>query len=193
MRKLLIAVLAASLLPGCALYENSLRREEARQLSWTGPGAGPCAWGGVTERAQEHCAMIEWGPVGSLHAINEKTRARLGPNADCIEHVETVRAQLARHRGMTDELLFTCPIETRARNECHVSLLVTLADGERYVLDNGAVVTAALGLEGVATFENFARQVEGVYWLGFPPSARELAALDAGVKPATIASLPLVR
>lgn len=184
------AITAIALLNGCAAIERTTQREEARQLAWTGPGVGPCAFGGVTERADEHCMMISWGPEGVLHALNSKVRTGLPATADCADHVERVRTELARHANMKSERIYSCPLQSRARNECHVSVLVTLADGDRWVLDNGTVVSETVGLEGVATFDIFERQVEGAFWVGFPPSANDLAALEAGIKPgaATIAA-----
>lgn len=183
-----VAVLAmGAVLSGCAAWERAAQREEARQLAWTGPGAGPCAWGGVTPRAEAHCAMVSFGGEGVLYAVNEKARARLGQAAACADHVELVERTLSRHlREFRTERIFSCPLESRARGECRVSLLVTTAEGDRYVLDNGAVVNGTVGVEGVARFADFARAVEDVYWLGFPPSAADLAAVNAGVKPEPI-------
>lgn len=184
------ALAAAALLGGCAAMERTEQRNEARQLAWTGPGMGPCAFGGVTERADEHCAMVSWGPEGVLHAVNSKVRARLPATANCVDHVEKVRQELARHTSMKAERIYSCPQATRSKNECHVSVLVTTADQTRFVLDNGSVVVDQIGADGVTTLAAFERQVEGAYWVGFPPSASDFAALEAGRKPAVIATSP---
>lgn len=187
-----VALAAWTALSGCAAMERATLREEARQLAWTGPGAGPCVFGGVTPRAEDHCALVTQGAEGMLYAVNDKVRARLGAGAVCVDHVDHAQAELARHRTLRTARIFSCPLASRAKGECHVSLLVTTAGGERFVLDNGAVVTDAIGAGGVARFEDFERQVEGVYWVGFPPSARDLAAVEAGFKPggAVAAALP---
>jgi hypothetical protein len=173
---------SAALLGGCAAMEQAMekttRRNEARQLAWTGPGIGPCAFGGVTPLADEHCAMLTWGPEGVLIAVNNKARARLGPGASAQAHVEQVSRILVRHEDLKSERLYSCAPDLAPGEDCHVSLLVTTADGERFVLDNGTVVGAAAAADGVATLAAFELMVDGDYAVGSPP-ARHVAGAGA--------------
>lgn len=168
-------IIAAALLGGCAAMERATLREEARQLAWTGPGAGPCLFGGVTERAVEHCARINFGTRGLLVAVNERVRARLD-GRECTEHVAALRVALARHKDLRTEPIYTCPAALGELDECHVSLLVTSRDGERFVLDDGAVVDGWVGVGGVASLAAFEAVVDNALWVGRPPTSGEVAA-----------------
>ena len=80
--------------------------------------------------------------------------------------------------------MYSCPLAYRGRGECHVSLLVTTPHGERYVLDNGAVVNPMIGAQGVTDFESYGKAVQGVYWIGLPPTADDVvAAFGSGARP----------
>lgn len=170
--------IALAFLTGVLCSCASPADKEAQQLAWTGPGLGPCVFGGVTEQAEEHCALLRAGPVGQLRSVNTSVREQLDAHASCQEHVEAVREALAGQAKLKTERLYTCPRAVRGRDECHVSVLVTLDSGARYVLDNGAVITDVVGQAAVTDFDAFSREVDGVYWLGFPPSAEDFAALD---------------
>lgn len=175
-------------LGGCAALERSTLRTEARQLAWTGPGAGPCLFGGVTARADEHCARINFGVEGVLYAVNGQVRAQLGSDRNCERHVAAAQRALAHHADLRTEPVYSCPAGARARGECHVSLLVTTIQGERYVLDNGAVVRDTVGAHGVAAFTAFAGALDGIVWVGEPPSAQEVADAIPGFRPEGILS-----
>lgn len=172
MNKQLMAFAAmVALLGGCAAMEKSDRRIEARQLAWTGPGIGPCAFGGVTPLADAHCSMLNWGPEGVLTAINQKAIRRVGQGAGALAHVEEVSRILLRHEDMSAERLYTCRRDATSEADCHVSLLVTAVDGERFVVDSGRVVGQTMASHGVATFMVFELFVNGVYAVGTPPVA----------------------
>jgi len=145
------------------------------------PSSGPCAFGGVTPRAAAHCAMVESGPEGVLTAVNEKVRSRLGPGADSRTHVAQASRLLRRHGDLRTERLYTCRPGAVRRDDCQESLLVTAADGERYVLDGGAVIGEAIAPEGVVPMIVFETFVQGAYAVGEPP-LRTVAGggLDAG-------------
>ena len=159
------AVIAFSVLAGgCAT--------EASQLAWSGPGAGPCLFGGVTERAVDHCAQINFGVEGLLIAINDRTRARFS-DGESTKHVAALQRELAPHRDLRTEPIYTCGAASGGPGECHASLLVTKRDGERFVLDNGAVVNDTVGAGGVASFAAFEEAVGGVILAGRPPKSGE--------------------
>lgn len=177
---------AIMLSSGCISMQEISQREEARQLAWTGPGAGPCLFGGATPRAAEHCAQVNFGVEGVLQAVNERVRSGLGSDADCKQHVAEVRRALARRTDLRTEPVYSCPIGGRARGECHVSLAVTTADGKRYVVDNGSAVGDTVGAGGVAEFAAYANGVEHVYWVGTPPTVQDVAARIPGFVPSTV-------
>jgi len=177
-----LLLLLSSAVSGCAYMERQTALEEQRQLSWTGPGEGPCAFGGVTEAASAHCAMLAWGTEGVLEAVNEKVRG-FGVPMLCTSHVAAVESALLRHKELRTTPIYTCPAIARAQGQCHVSLEVTDRDGERYVVDNGAVVSGLVGSGGVASFNEFARAVDGIYWIGSPPSVEDIGHAIPGFKP----------
>lgn len=180
--KTAIAWLAlATALTGCAAMEGATRRNEARQLAWIGPGMGPCAFGGVTPRAAEHCALLDSGPEGVLMVVNEKVRARLGPGADPLAHVDEARRLLRRYDDLRTEPLYTCGPGAVSREACGVSLLVTAEDGERYVLDSGAVIGEMVSPEGVVPMMVFETFVHGQYAIdALPPRAVAGGGLETG-------------
>lgn len=169
---------ACTVLGGLGLADSA--DTEAAQLAWNGPGMGPCAFGGVTPRAEDHCAQVRGGETAMLESVNARIRSGLSADASCQEHVEAARAALEADPALVTARLYSCPAASRRHGECHVSLLVTTADSRRLVLDNGAVIDAALGRDGVAPFEVFTRAAGGSYWLDFPPTAQDLAALELG-------------
>lgn len=162
-------ILMAFLLGGCAAMEQANRRNEARQLAWTGPGAGPCAFGGVTPEADAHCGLVTSGPEGVLLAINGRVSRKLGPGADPGARIEAASRLLARHEDLRTERLYTCPRGAVDAAACRAVLLVTAADGERYVLDSGAVLGEQVAPDGVASFMAFELFVNGDYAVGAPP------------------------
>lgn len=168
-----MALIASMLLVGCSAMERATLQEEARQLAWNGPGDGPCLFGGVTERAQEHCAFVTSGAEGVLIAISNRIRRHSGAGT-CLAYVEAFRRQMTRLKGYRTERVYTCP-ESSPDGECHVSLAVTSPEGERYVVDNGAVVRDTIGVSGVASFAAFEEAVDGVMWVGKPPTGMQAA------------------
>jgi hypothetical protein len=184
--KPVVAGIVLCMLGGCSAIERSTAQEEARQLAWTGPGAGPCAFGGVTPRAENHCALVMYGSLGMLEAVNDKVRRKLGPVIACQDHVREAKRELARHRGIKTESLYSCPPATRASGECHVSLLVTTPEKEQFVLDNGVVVSDAMGVDGVASYALFTRAVDGVTWRGRQPTVPQIRKAIPGFEPATV-------
>lgn len=153
---------------------SSACADEARQLAWTGPGSGPCLFGGVTERADEHCAQINFGIEGVLAVINDRALARSGRGG--VSHVTALRRELAHRADLRAEPLYSCAAAFGESGECHVSLLVRTHDGRRFVLDDGAVVGDTVGAGGVASFAAFEEAVEGVMWVGRAPTSEEIAA-----------------
>jgi hypothetical protein len=170
-------------LSGCAALDRHEQRVEQRQLAWTGPGAGPCAFGGVTEAADAHCALLNFGTEGILQAVNEKVGQRIGPDASCTMHAAAVQRELRRHRALSTTPVYTCPLASRADGACHVSVLVTDDDGEHYVVDNGAVVHGSIGAQGVAAYDDFRRAVDDVMWIGETPTVEQIAQAIPGFEP----------
>lgn len=160
---MLVWLSAAAVLPGCAAYDRAMRANEARQLAWFGPGAGPCAFGGATEEADAHCALVTGGTETLLQAVNARILAR-HQGADPAAHVEAASQILARNGSLRLERLQTCRGGDKA--PCAVALLVTDGEGERFVLDSGLVVRPTLGLAGVATFAAFEEMYAGRYSVG---------------------------
>ena len=159
----LVWLSAVALLPGCAAYDRALRGNEARQLAWFGPGLGPCAFGGVTEEADAHCARVTGGTESLLIAVNARVLARR-QGADPAAHIQAATRILARHDTLRLEHLLTCRAGDKA--PCAVSLLVTDDEGGRFVLDSGLVVKPGLSADGVATFAAFEQMYAGHYSVG---------------------------
>jgi len=172
MRTRFIAIAALALLmQGCATFMPT----EGEQLSWNGPGAGPCLFGGVSERTVEHCARVTLGAEAMLTSINSKALALLPEDAKCTEHVQKARELLKEHSDVQTQLVYSCPQGQADRSVCHVSVLATTADGRQYVLDNGAAVPAAAS--HVASLDEFRNEV-GQYWVDQPPTMAQAWGID---------------
>lgn len=164
MKNLMLLILLSLSLQGCA----SLAEMEARQLAYDGSGRNPCLWGGVTEKADAHCAEVRWGLQGYLIALNGRASQHLPTAVDaapCVEHVQRLEQTLAARTDLHSERIYSCP-NYAVDGTCHVSLVVTDARGERYVLDNGAVLKDSSSQEGVGSFETFVALTGGEYWMG---------------------------
>lgn len=169
-RIIVIAALAL-LMQGCA----SLAPTEAEQLSWNGPGAGPCLFGGVSNRAVEHCARVTLGEEAMLITINSQALAMLPEDAKCTDHVQAARELLKDYPDVQTRLIYSCPPGQADRSVCHVSVLATAADGRQYILDNGAAVPAAAS--HVASLDEFRHEV-GQYWVDQPPNMAQAWGID---------------
>jgi hypothetical protein len=166
MKKFLLCFLVHSVLVGCATVDEI----ETRQLAYRGEGDNPCRWGGVSERADAHCAELRWGIKGYLTAINDHARRHLPDAADaspCMEHVARLQSVLAGRHDLTSEMLFSCPPD-RGDGRCHVSLLVTDRQQRQYVLDNGAVFGGTQAPGAVGSLVEFAA-LAGPYRRVAPP------------------------
>ncbi|MBI2383307.1 MAG: hypothetical protein HYV18_04470 [Gammaproteobacteria bacterium] len=174
--RLLAVTALVPLMSACAGLEPT----EEEQLAYRGgaaPSGNPCLFGGVTPRAVQHCATVNFGVEGFLGALNRQVLDALPARADCEEHAAEVVRQLASYRDYRAERVYSCPRYVQAGDSCHVSVLVAAPDGARYVLDNGAVLANELGSH-TGRFESFAQAV-GRYWIGIAPSQTEIStALD---------------
>ncbi|HVT34297.1 MAG TPA: hypothetical protein VHE37_01835, partial [Nevskiaceae bacterium] len=114
---------------------------------------------------------------GVLMAINNNALRGLSrDNADhpCQEHVARVEAALADHPGYHSQRVYSCP--DGGSDACHVSLLVTAPDQQTYVVDNGAVLDDAHFRASVAHLDEYAAQLDNIYWIGaLPDHARQIA------------------
>jgi hypothetical protein len=160
-------------LGGCA----STAQTEALQLAYSGDGPNPCLFGGVSERANQHCAAVKSGSSGLLMAINHRALLNLSEDpADhpCQIHVARLEKALQEHPQYSAQRIYSCP--DNAAGMCHVSLLVSDPSGELYVMDNGAVLDPALYSSSVASLDEYAGQLNNIYWLNYlPDNAREIA------------------
>ena len=170
-------VLAAFLLNvGCA----STSQTESRQLAYRGGGgwlSNPCLFGGVTPAAQAHCASVEFGSEGRMILANASVLAALPDGADCKDHVGQLTVALTRGGAVSVQPIYSCPDGGGARGICHVSALVTDAQGVQYVLDNGAVLGASNG--AVSTLTAFAAAVDGEYWVDTPPTMAQAIGVES--------------
>ncbi|HVT34298.1 MAG TPA: hypothetical protein VHE37_01840 [Nevskiaceae bacterium] len=164
---------AVMMLQGCA----STAELEQRQLAYTGTGSNPCLFGGVTEAANLHCQQVRWGSEGVLMAINaQATRGLSRDDADhpCQEHVKRVETALADHPGYRSQRVYSCP--AGGSDNCHVSLLVSAPDHKMYVVDNGAVLKDDRYRGNVAALQEYAAELDQVYWVGsMPANAKQIA------------------
>ena len=164
---------SVAMLQGCA----STAELEQRQLAYSGQGSNPCLFGGVTEAANTHCQQVRWGSEGALMAINaQATRGLSRDDADhpCQEHVARVEAALKSQPGYKSQRVYSCPLG--AGESCHVSLLVSAPDHKMYVVDNGAVLKDERYRASVAALDDYANELENVYWVGsMPDNARQIA------------------
>jgi len=183
-RIIVIATLAL-LMQGCA----SLAPTEAEQLSWNGPGTGPCLFGGVSNRAVEHCARVTLGEEALMASVNSQALAMLPANAKCTDHVQAARVLLQEYSDVQTRLVYSCPPGQADRSVCHVSVLATTADGRQYVLDNGAAVPAAAS--HVASLDEYQREV-GQYWVDQPPTMAQAWGIDELLGEVSIAAEPAV-
>ena len=169
----LAAVLALAMLQGCA----STAEVEQRQLAYDGHGSNPCLFGGVTAAANAHCQQVRWGGEGLLMAINNQALRGLSrDNADhpCQEHVARVEAALRSQAGYSSQRIYSCP--DGSSDNCHVSLLVSAPDQQMYVVDNGAVLSGEHFRASVAHLDDYAAQLDNIYWVGsLPDHARQVA------------------
>ena len=161
------------LLQGCA----TTAQMEQRQLAYNGAGDNPCLFGGVTPEAEQHCRQVRWGGEGLLIALNSEAVQGL-PQADsahpCQIHVARMEAALAHNPKYRTQRIYSCP-EGGSEN-CHVSLLVAAPDNQMYVVDNGAVLKDARYRGRVAHLDEFANELDDIYWIGqMPDHAHEIA------------------
>ena len=167
-------IMLAALLHGCASAGL-----EARQLAWHGSGPNPCVFGGVTPAAEAHCLEQRWRSGGELIAINNAALDGLSKDPrdlPCQVHVARAEQALRERPGFEFEPVYSCPIKNNPRGSCHVSLLVTDEEGRRHVLDNGAVLRPEHYTASVASLDDYADELDGVYWIGhIPDNAREIA------------------
>lgn len=161
-KNMLAAAVAVLALQACA----STSALELQQLAYQGEGPNPCAWGGVSAQAEAHCSQLRWGTRGYLMALNERATQGL-PGYDgatpCQEHVARLEIMLAERHELSVARIFSCP--PSADGSCHLSLLVTDAQGDQFVLDNGAVIRNGHGAQGVGTLAEFAQLTHGEYRL----------------------------
>jgi hypothetical protein len=173
MKFLATMVSAACLLGGCATTGEI----EKRQLAYDGTGSNPCLWGGVTEKADAHCAEVRCGTIGYLTAINSHARRALPEaegSAPCQVHVARLQAALSERSDLRSQAVYSCP--PQLSGQCHLSLLVTDASGAQYVLDNGAVFGEAQAASGVGTLQRYS-ELAGNHRL-VAPSHSTVAALE---------------
>lgn len=161
MKYLKITLLSIFALQGCA----TVAEVEVQQLSYQGTGKNHCFWGGVTEKAEAHCAEVRWGVEGYLMAVNKAATKDLAASEDanpCQAHVARLQEVLKDRADLSTQVVYTCPKDLP---DCHVSLLVTDAGGNNYVLDNGAVMRDTDSVAGVGSLQQFAALVDGNYRL----------------------------
>lgn len=137
---------------------------------------GACAADGPTPQPLRE--INRYGTEGALMELNAEAQLSLPAGADCQDHVAAVRRMLAgRHPDLKAEPLYSCPNGGFSIGLCHVSVLVTDAQGERLVVDNGAVLRRYP--VQVARLEEFSREVEHTYWIGQPPVSIEKMEIQA--------------
>lgn len=103
------------LLASCAGVGGAVQREEARQLAWTGAGPGPCLFDGVSERADRHCAVVNFGTEGVLMAVNDRAQGGV-ERVSCEEHVRAVHRELETLGVSSIGSLFSALEECRRRD-----------------------------------------------------------------------------
>lgn len=146
---LFIAVLAQ--LQGCAILNPS----ESDQLAYRGTGPNVCMLGGVTAKANEHCAHVLQGVEARLILLNTRLMMAAkgqGSEQDCQTHYLSVMSALADERNLLVSTLYSCPKNSK---DCHVSARVQDRYGKTYVLDNGAVLNPAIFPGSVSSVEDF--------------------------------------
>lgn len=154
MRHLILALICGYLV-GCA----AMTADKQQMMSYTAPEnstwlsdlfVNPCVLGGTDAESNIHCGAQNFGSEAQMVALNSAAKFNAGPAANCEQHVESAET-LAVARGFEVDRLYSCPDEFLASvGECHVSLLVTEANGTKWVLDNGAVIDKNLGVGATA-------------------------------------------
>jgi len=163
-----LAVAALLLSSACA----SRAQLDARFDAGWRPKLGSCTFGGDTPKIAAWCAKqsslaSSGGYEAYLRGLNLSARRSLRPGAWCGEHVAAVIRLVGADPELKAEPLYNCPKGYAPGVECHVSVLVSDTAGNRYVIDNGAVVRdGATGHAGVTTLANFSGLVGGRYWTG---------------------------
>lgn len=153
-RNLSPLIMCAAVIQGCV----STAEMEARQLAYSGAGPNPCLWGGVTERASQHCAEVSWGTEALLIAANREAMRDLPQSDDdkpCQIHVQRLEKALMSVDGLTARRLYSCPDNRNSGAVCHVSLMVTEKAGRKFILDNGAVLPRTIFPDGVSSMEQY--------------------------------------
>lgn len=152
-----IAVASVVLNAGCAA---SIARDKAAIMAYHGePGrSNPCLFGGVDDESSLHCAAINFGEEGRLHAVIRQTDEEMkSAGANCVEYAVVAYDKLVL-LGYQPDVVASCAFEDSDR--CHASLRVTIADGSVRILDNGTVRAGLLAGSGdVLTETEFAESV----------------------------------
>lgn len=159
--KNILLILVCGHLFGCAAMtadrQEMMNYKTSENSSWfSNLFLNPCALGGMDVESNIHCGAQNFGSEGQMVALNTTAKRNAGPNANCEQHVATAEA-LASAQGFEVNRLYSCPDEFLAsKGECHVSLLVTEANGTKWVLDNGAVIDKNLGIAATAKWSEVA-------------------------------------
>lgn len=172
--KVLAVTIVALTATGCATQARLAALDKQFDEGWR-PGKGYCLFGGETEKINNYCARMYFGVEGELQAINASVIASLPPEAKCRDHANAALAAIKQVPDLKGELVYSCP--KVGSTTCHVSVLVKDPSGNQWVMDNRAVVSSTLGVNGVTNFTAFAGVLDNVYWVGLPPSADEVAML----------------
>lgn len=168
-----LALAGAATLAFCtaACSTEQIQREEARQLSWQGPGAGPCAAGGVTPRAAEHCGWINYGDEGLMGAINAQA-AELASGGDSRIHALSVEARVAGRWPVTFAQLERSVIPLWDLGYPAPPVVALVHASEVWALDDGSA-----DLYGATTvLEPLLRQRVGDYAVLSEPEVAQLRA-----------------
>jgi len=162
-----VAILVAA--SGCATPGSSNEIDGRFEAGWR-PSKTYCLFGGETPRLAAYCARQTFGDEGYLAAINQQALQSLPEDGHCREHAAAVLALLKDDPDLRSQMIYSCPKGVGRDQPCHVSVLATAADGRQWVLDNGAVVNASVGVAGVVAMRDFAAEVQQVYWVDHPPT-----------------------
>lgn len=172
MRNLMWGMMAVAMLVaagGCATPGSSNEIDRRFEAGWR-PSKTYCLFGGETPKVNAYCALQNFGYEGYLAAINQQALLSLPEGAHCREHTAAVAALLKDQPDLRSQMIYSCPKGVGPGVPCHVSILATTPDGRQWVLDNGAIVNATVGVSGVVAMRDFAAEVQQAYWVDRPPT-----------------------
>lgn len=133
---------------GCTSFGAS--KEEI--MAYNGQGPNVCLFGGVDKESDAHCTKLNFGNEENMIWINNEAFDIAG---NCVDHAARV-TEIASEYGYGVSYIYTCPSWLK---NCHVSTLITDADGDIWVLDNKALIKDTYGVRGVSSLQNFINDV----------------------------------